>query len=223
MRKGYTTAPKKKKSSKGYNKDYVKKTYNPRYDPPALIKGAEKKWFDVDSALTCPIGSAFVVTPAHLNAIGQGATNQSRIGFKARMKSVLVRMNILWNTVPVASAPAQVRYVLVWDKQANGALPARGDIFADGTVMMSPTNLANSERFVILADQVSQPVQNTYNAMHEMCFRKCDLEMLWTGTNTIQSTGTLTLWVAANSDVSDATSAHFPSVQFYSRVRYTDQ
>ena len=84
----------------------------------------EKKWVDVPGTLAPPIGSAFVVTPLHLNPTsgGVGASN-ARIGSKINMTSLDVKFNIIWPGNQAVASPSQVRTVIVYDKQANAAAP----------------------------------------------------------------------------------------------------
>lgn len=220
-------APEKKKKKyvaykKGYNQKYVKKMYSPAFEPPKLTR-PEKKFYDVNSSLTPPISSAFVVTPAHLNPMVGGNTVQQRVGIKVVMKSVLIRATIGWNGGQTTSAPSQVRFVVVFDKQANGSVAGRTDVFQDGTYCNSPIQVANAERFVVLADEFSQIGDNGQFCVTWECFRKMNLEVIYgDSTATVPRTGALLLFVAANSLSSDVTTAHFPLVEFYSRIRYTD-
>lgn len=212
--KAFKGVPKKKGSTT--------KTYSPLFDQRPL-GGAERKYFDVNSTLTCPIGSAFTTTPAHLNAITQGASNQSRVGFKAMLKSVYLRCNVLWPGGQATNAPSQVRILCVWDNQSNGAIATRGDVLQDGTTEMSPMLLSNGERFVTVFDQLTDQIaSNGQFTVSWKGYKKLSKQMLWNGTASIQTTGTLLLFVAANSDSSDVTVAHFPVVDFYSRVRFQD-
>jgi len=212
---------KKKKTSPV--KSGGKKFRSRNYDPPSK-SSVEHKVVDTTSVLTCPIGSAFVSTPANLNAIAQNATSAGRIGAKVRCKNLKLRASILWPGGQNTSSPSQVRFVIVWDKQANGAVASRTDVFQDGTLWYSPMLYTNSERFVVLVDEISDQIDsNGQFAVAYECFRKFDLESVYAGATAVPAqTGALLLFVAANSDINDSTSAHFPAVQFYSRVKYTD-
>lgn len=212
------TYPKKRAASKKYKKrSLMFKDANKR---PRI----EKKWVDIVNTLTCPIGSAFVVTPLQLNpTAGSTGTNGARLGAAIEMKSLLVRCNALWPGNQSVNAPGQVRYVVVYDKQSNGAAPGRSDVFADGTNWASPINLFNQDRFIVLADEISEQCTNGQFCVGTEIFRKMDLEAVWpSGGSAYPNTGGVSIWVAAVSDLNDATAAHFPQVQIYSRMRYTD-
>jgi len=213
---------KKKVSSKSMGKRYYKAKYNPKWEPRTLT-GPEKKWVDTNNTVTPPIGSAFNTTAAHFNAISQGTGGSAnRVGLKVRMSSLKIRANILWNGGQTTNAPSQVRFVVVWDKQSNGALAARGDVFADATYFTSPINLTNAERFVVLIDEVSDIGDNGQFTVSWDAYRKFSMEAVYTNSSSIPNTGACIMFVAANSGSSDSTSAHFPAVEYYARMRYTD-
>jgi len=185
----------------------------------------EKKVTDVSNTLTCPIGSAFVTTPLQLNpTTGSTGTGAARIGCKISMKNMHVRLNILWPGNQTTTSPSQIRYVIIYDKQSNAAAPSRSDVFSDGTLWNSPLNLFNQDRFIVLADQITEQIgSNGQFCVATECFRKMELEAVWPASGTAYpNTGGISIWVAACADWNDATSAHFPAVQIYSRIKYTD-
>lgn len=198
----------------------MKKKYNPKFEPKSAT-GPERKAFDVNSTVTAPIGSAFNTTGQLLNQVSQSSA--ARVGNKIRIMKLHFRANILWQGGQTTNSPSQIRFVIVWDKQANQAAAVRGDVFTDGTTMMSAKNIINEERFVTLVDEVSEQIQsNGQFCVSFERFVKMNMEAVFNGSGTTPTTGSILLFVAANSDASDATSAHFPAVQYYSRIRYTD-
>lgn len=222
-------APTKKYAKQAKRRNGVYKKSNKMKSKSLLFKDAgkldkpEKKWFDVASTLATPLGSAFVVTPANLSGIPAGDTGSSKIGSKVQYKSIHVRANALWGGGQTVNAPSQVRYVIVYDKQANGSLPARNDVFADGTLWNSDFNGNYKDRFIVLADVVSDQIQsNGQFCVSTEIFRSMDLEARGPNGGTIFSTGNICMFVAAASGWNDASSAHFPTIEFYSRIRYTD-
>ena len=154
---------KQRKRSSGVKKRKSSKR-SPAFKDANQVMRPEKKWVDVPGTLAPPIGSAFVVTPLHLNPTsgGTGASN-ARIGSKINMTSLDVKFNIIWPGNQAVASPSQVRTVIVYDKQANAAAPSRGDVFADGTLWNSPRNLFNQDRFIILADEISDQIESTDN------------------------------------------------------------
>jgi len=190
---------------------------------PASYTGPELKYVDVNSTLSPPIGSAFTVTGVQLNPLTAGSSSSGRIGIKTRVKSLLLRGVIVWPGGQTTIAPSQVRIVVVWDKQANTALATRTDVFQDGTYSISPTNMGNSERFVVLVDEWTDIGDNGQFNVSYQCYRKMDLESVYKDTSTVvPSTGAMLIFAAANNDSNDVVSTYQPKVEFYSRVRYTD-
>lgn len=185
--------------------------------------GIEKKWWDTISTLNPPVGSAFVTTPSILNLFSTGGGPNSRIGAKSRMKSVRVMANALWPGGQAVNSPQQVRYVIVYDKQSNGATAGRSDVFQDGTLWNSPMNLHNQDRFITVADVIADQISsNGQFCVATDIWRKLELDVIQNQTTTTPTTGALLLWVSCNQDWNSAASGTLPTVQFYSRVRFTD-
>lgn len=127
----------------------------------------------VDSAVDSPMDSTVGIYTLNLLQAGTGSWN--RIGRIIQMSSVRLRLKFAWNwqvspfavTTPgVASPPnpldgRSVRMVILYDKQPNGTLPQKSEIFqykmADGTEIGDWNGLLaydNMERFVIIRDEV---------------------------------------------------------------------
>jgi len=93
-----------------------------------------------------------------INLIRAGSSYFNRIGRKINMKSV--RCNFYLAPIRAVTVIDYVRIMLVYDKQANGALPSITDILqstdqagTNTTTNMSNANLNNRDRFKILRDQ----------------------------------------------------------------------
>nr|QXP07754.1 MAG: putative capsid protein [Arizlama virus] len=90
---------------------------------------------------------------SELNCVPQGATVANRIGNKIVVKSLMVRFSL---TCP-NDHMAEMRAMVIYDRQPNGAFPAIGDILlnqpAGNTTYYSGLNIANKSRFLILRDQ----------------------------------------------------------------------
>jgi len=129
------------------------------------ISGYEVKSFD--QQITIPAANLPVfagvagVEPAvaftgmtEINCIQQGATVAQRIGNKVVVRSIHIRA-VFSGT---AGAPVgSMRWMIVYDKQPNGAFPLIGDILTDqpagaGTALSS-INIANKSRFLMIRDQ----------------------------------------------------------------------
>lgn len=101
------------------------------------------------------LNATAVITP--LNLIRAGSSFFNRVGRKIEMQS----LRIVLEVEPLRSITADdyVRFMIVYDRQTNGALPAIADIIqttdqagANTTTPLSGINLNNRDRFVILRD-----------------------------------------------------------------------
>lgn len=133
--------------------------------PPMLLpsRTPEIKFFDtVPSSFNLSVvGSAAGSEPSafagltELNAVTQGAGAYQRIGQKIVIKSVAMKMVLSLTGTPPAQASA--RFLLIYDRQPNGAFPAITDILSVN-VSTAPNhtaglNMSKKSRFTILADR----------------------------------------------------------------------
>lgn len=125
------------------NKFYGQRRGN-AYSVFQTSSGIEKKNIDDQTSKWTTGVTTWVINA--LNDVAQGVTAQTRIGRKILMKSLLVQ-----GYITVTGSPAIPRIVIVYDRQANGALPAATDIFTSNTVMAA-MNLDNRDRFLVVAD-----------------------------------------------------------------------
>lgn len=93
-----------------------------------------------------------------LNLIRVGSTFNNRIGRKVQLKSIYLNGFIYNNAVN--SGYSMCRFLVVYDRQANGANPTYGDVITSldqGTTTSSTVydgiNLNNRDRFKILLDK----------------------------------------------------------------------
>lgn len=131
-----------------------------RRNPYVRRRDVEMKFHDVNTV------DASVTTTAEastsLNLIAQGTTQSQRIGRKCILKSVQCRGQVALaaqDDVAVPAGPLKFRIMLIWDKQANGAVPATSQILTDNTNINSFNNLANKGRFVTLYEYTDTLVQ----------------------------------------------------------------
>lgn len=160
-----------------------------------------------------------------LNGMAQGATQSTRVGNKITMKSVQIRMQFINGTSSVAPI---IRWMIIYDKQTNGVLPAITDVLVLSTVT-SMMNLANRDRFVILAEETFAPAavwSDTAATAEFMEFHKryikLNLDTIYNNSSTglvgdVQ-TGSLLLVTLSNT----ASGLEEPALDFTSRIRYTD-
>lgn len=139
-----------------------------RANIPASLasKSPELKALDVPAG-TVSLNQTGSVTA--LNLIRVGSTFCNRIGRKIEMKS----LRIVGAIAPIRTVAAQdyVRIMLVYDRQANGALPALADVIqttdqatTNSTSSFSGINLNNRDRFVMLRDHHVTLPSATYTA-----------------------------------------------------------
>ncbi len=115
----------------------------------------ERKFIDVvfDDVAVNDTTTAASIFP--LNGIGEGVSNEERIGRKILMRSVYLQLSVEKSAADV-TLTGYVRVMVLLDRQANSALPTFANILdLPGTgnpvvELMSPNNLNTSKRFVTL-------------------------------------------------------------------------
>lgn len=94
----------------------------------------------------------FATGMAAINLVPQGSTFYNRIGSKIVIKSIAIDCGVLAHSIAELNI---VRYMIVYDRQPNGAYPALADILQDnaaGLTSTSGVNMQNRSRFAILRD-----------------------------------------------------------------------
>lgn len=182
----------------------------------------KKEITNASNLIFLPTANTFVAIAATnlLNGVVQGTTAETRIGRKIRMRSLDIRWQLELQTTSVGGSPCRV--LVVYDKQANAALPTVVQILNTND-FNSPMLLANSDRFTVLRSFITEPVSVSNNfsvAGHE--FIPMDLETIYNDTNagTIADiqTGSIFLLVAQTGQVTTAG----PLFQYISRIRFDD-
>lgn len=114
--------------------------------PLTELIGSELKYFD--TGFSTGLGTAFTMMPGSLCLIPRGAGENQRVGNSIVIRHISSRVAIRYYNL--------ARLVLIWDKQANGADPLAASIWTSmapfGGATFDFRNLANAERFVVLAD-----------------------------------------------------------------------
>lgn len=149
-------------------------------------------------------------TITQLVTITNGMDENSFIGNRVILKSILMRMAV---TVNVTSMQNLLRIALVQDKQSNGGTPSVTDIFATSS-FLSPLNDDNSKRFKILHDTTFAVGAASDQIVIDKWYRKLKIAQK----NVNGTIETNDIYLVQISD--QATNG--PSVQWYSRVRYTN-
>lgn len=125
----------------------------------------ELKWLDVARAFTA---TSIAGIQDYLSAVPQGDTSISRTGNVLSPTSIQLRLTFASNILELGG-DGRIRYILFWDRQANGAVPVLTGasttqslldtgVIADPT--LSPRNFNTIERYTILLDKMVtlQPV-----------------------------------------------------------------
>nr|UOF82935.1 capsid protein [Cressdnaviricota sp.] len=181
--------------------------------------GGEMKFVDNNNTFNPGAGVATFVGPSLLNGIANGTDASTRIGRKAVLKSILLRITA---SIATATKGGSFRLLVVYDKQANATAPAITDILL-ADAFNAPNNLSNRDRFVTIFDQIIGPLDvGGPNQTSDTFYKKLNLEELWNaGTDALIgsiTSGSIYAWVAQSGGM--ATNA--PQLTMYSRVRYTD-
>lgn len=124
---------------------------NPVYPKP------EVKFFDLNAAGTLytgsnPVSIGITGTLFCLNPLAQGTSAFTRIGTSVSIKSVAYRYELDLPTAPANQLPTSGRIILVWDKQANGAVPSYTDVFTSANYLAF-MNIGATQRFTVLRNQ----------------------------------------------------------------------
>lgn len=122
------------------------------YKAPGLgAVGIETKFHDGSFNFTTATGGTIEDS---IIEIPQGTTEKTRIGRKAFIKSIHMRMNTTLGAFAGSTAPPDdtIRILVYMDKQCNGTAATALQILETATIH-SFRNLANSDRFQILMDK----------------------------------------------------------------------
>jgi len=202
-----------------------------------MSQGPEKKYVDiaVDASNTVfTLGQSSLVTAAApnqavfqlLNGLALGTTGITRIGRQITIKSFLIRMAV--NAASTGSAGI-LRLLILWDSQANGAAPSAADVFetsTDSSILVSPLNLSNRERFQVVMDKVyniggAGAVDGVPpDTIHIEKFKKMNKIVTFNGGNagTVGDIATNSLYMITISTAFTAA----PLTSYHTRIRFTD-
>lgn len=159
-----------------------------------------------------------------MNGVSQGTDYNARIGRKIVMKSFLIRVQKQYNTT-VPAQPCNVRWILFYDKQTNGAAPSASDFFQQSASisenMVSPINLNNRDRFIVLKDKMMSLNGSAIATGWFKKFQRINLEVIYNATgNTVGAIQTGSMYLLAVTDFQDATYNLVCDIS--TRVRFLD-
>lgn len=181
----------------------------------------ERKFVDVtQTGVTVAAGSVAFSTIYTLNGISPGDLPNNRDGRKCVMKSLLLR---LVHSLSTAAGSGQLRVLVWYDRQPNGTAAAITDVLVADS-HLSANNLYNSDRFVILIDQILEPIDDAQVTSRSVAiYRKFNLETVFNG----GSAGTVADINSGSIHVGFAQSGTLitngTNVSFRSRLRFEEQ
>jgi len=156
-----------------------------------------------------------------LNGVSQGTDSTNRVGRQTIMKSLYGRLC----SQPVRTTTAGIdiltsgclRMIIFYDAMSNGTTPGASDIMG-GTLVTSPLNLNNRERFRVLYDKTLCTEQGGVDIKMFKKFKRLNLPVQFINTsNTAADIGAGSLWLLCLWTGHDV-----PAHSWDSRVRFVD-
>lgn len=187
------------------------------FQPPA---GQEKKFVDTGVSNLIIAGQTTFTTPVAVNLIAQGTDALNHLGRQATMVSLYWQWTGSYAATTVGSSP--VRLLIVYDKEANGALPATADILAQDQ-LNGANNLNNRDRFITLVDEIVESMSTGGDtAFFRKGFKKMSLPITYNATTTATITAINTGSVVALACHSGNIITANPICNLLTRIRFTD-
>lgn len=187
--------------------------------PKRRNRTPERKNIDTLVTTAFPFNTT-TATITLLNGVDDGIVPTSRIGRKITMDSITWKCDV--RMAATTTGASALRYLIVFDKQPNGATATATDIlnFDSITGLM---NLANSKRFVVISDKTYNGIGTAGpQSMFDSNYVKLNLETEFndnsTATITSITTGAVLLLQWQDGGLQVAT----PFNSLVSRVRFTD-
>lgn len=183
-------------------------------------RSGELKFKDVSLLSTVTVAVDTFSSPVLLNGMATGATATTRIGRKITLKSLLFRYRL--NTVATTIGGSPIRFLIVYDKQANAAAPTILDVL-EADDFTSPNNLSNRDRFVTLCDHITQPLsENGNQGIADVVYKPLNLETMFNdgtaGTISDITSGSVYLFFAQCSGLTTGA----PVIEYKTRIRFSD-
>ncbi len=156
-----------------------------------------------------------------LNGVPQDVTENGRIGRQHLNLSMMIKYTVTLN--PIASIPTIVKVALVWDKQADMAAMAAGDLWENTGTIHAPLSgrvLDNGLRFRVLWSRTHRVDLGDQIRWH-FKMKKFRLKTRYVGagaavTNIVSGA----MYMVMISDVPGAPGGQTPVVQMFHRLRY---
>lgn len=168
----------------------------------------ERKFIDVN------VSGSVISTPtiSHLSAIAQGDGASSRDGNSVKLKSFVLRGNVLIH--PSATNSIIRIIVFTWNNQSA---PAQGDLLASSSNAISLLNPNRSGMYHVLMDKMIDLNTVSTKSRNVKAYRKLNLHTKFDSTGTTDYTsGTVWSLVMSNE------TSFAPTVDLKYRLRYVD-
>jgi len=183
-------------------------------------RAPELKFIDTSVSTNLTAASLTFSAPQLLNGVAPGSGATDRIGRKLVMKSMYMRATVRAGTGSAGSGP--IRCIIFYDKQSNGAAPAATDLLL-ANEFNSQNNLSNRDRFVVLSDEITEPVGTQIEqARAHVVYKKINLETVFNagtaGTIADITSGSVYAMFAQSSDIITVAA----QVVYRVRIRFTD-
>jgi len=207
--KTYKTAPKRQKIQNLLTQPNTVRT-----------KGPERKAIDFAESIAIPLVGTWA-QGSLLTQIARGSAGNERIGRKVRLRSIVLRWEVVCDNLTTAGGQCRVR--VVYDKQSNGVAPNIAQVFSQNSYT-GHNNLDNQDRFITLVDVRSKCIEKGQREVDSgVEKRKLDLDQIWiaanvTGTIADITTGALYLFVSNTGTFGTAP----PIINYQIRTRFED-
>ncbi len=119
-----------------------------------------------------------------LSNIAQGDTTLTRDGAQCKLVSIYIKGFL---EMSASATSTTVRLMLIWDKQTNQAIYATTDLLLNATEkdsVVSPLNLNNKYRFVVLWDRLFSMSITGTQTIHFTYFKKLNIVLRYDASTT---------------------------------------
>lgn len=150
-----------------------------------------------------------------LSGMAQGDTSITREGSSILAKDLSYRLHLGLHSDAVLN---QIRLIFFVDKQQNGATPLVGEILQTVSYL-SPLDLDNGKRFVVLKDQLVTMDSSSRKNMVQKGFLKLPFHLKYDGaTGGIADMKENAIFLLVLSDAG----SNYPTIDYYTRFKWYD-
>lgn len=182
----------------------------------------EKKHFDKALDFSCTNNEA----PTSMCDIAEGIGSGDRIGLRVRPLSLHCNYQLQWNNT--ATQQTSCRVIIFLDKESDGAVPTRAQIFEGGGTANTTTllnNINEGSRFVILYNKIHNNRNASQTTIKDETYSlrlKLGRKMHFRdGTGGANAKGNNMIYIIGMGDVADATGTEV-EVDGNSRLYFQD-